>query len=75
VDNSIFRPDDPFRAEGTEIAPIVFGGLRGPIGASAMLGGEVRYQRADVELPEDEFLGDRLDLGGWTFLANLTWRF
>jgi hypothetical protein len=73
VDSSIFR--DSFTAEGTEIAPVVFGGLRAPIGASTMLGGEVRYQRADVELPEDDFLGDRLDLGGWTFLANLTWRF
>jgi hypothetical protein len=73
VDSSIFR--DSFSADGTEIAPVVFGGLRGPIGASTMLGGEVRWQRADVELPEDEFLGDRLDLGGWTFQANLTWRF
>jgi hypothetical protein len=35
----------------------------------------VRYQRAEAELPEDEFLGDRLDLGGLTFQANLTWRF
>ena len=73
VDSSIFR--DSFTADGTEIAPVIFGGLRAPIGASTMLGGEVRYQRADVELPEDEFLGDRLDLGGLTFQANLTWRF
>jgi hypothetical protein len=73
VDSSIFR--DSFSAEGTEIAPVIFGGIRGPIGASTMLGGEVRYQRADVELPEDEFLGDRLDLGGLTFQATLTWRF
>lgn len=73
VDASIFR--DSFSADGTEIAPVVFGGLRGPIGASTMLGGEVRWQRADVELPEEDFLGERLDLGGWTFLANLTWRF
>lgn len=73
VDSSIFR--DSYSADGTEIAPVIFGGLRAPIGASTMLGGEVRYQRADVELPEDEFLGDRLDLGGFTFQANLTWRF
>jgi opacity protein-like surface antigen len=73
VDSSIFR--DTFTAEGTEVAPIVFGGLRAPVGASMMLGGEVRYQKADAELPVDQFLGDRLDLGGLTFQANLTWRF
>ena len=74
VDGSIFR--DSFTAEGTEVAPIIFGGLRAPVGASMMLGGEVRYQWAeDVELPADEFLGDRLDLGGLTFQAILTWRF
>lgn len=73
VDDSIFR--DSFSAEGTEIAPVIFGGIRAPVGASVMLGGEVRYQKADAELPVDEFLGDRLDLGGLTFQANLTWRF
>jgi len=73
VDGSIFR--DSFSADGTEFAPIFFGGLRAPVSASMMIGGEVRYQLADAELPEDEFLGDRIDLGGWTFQGTLTWRF
>jgi hypothetical protein len=73
VTSEIFR--DTFSADGTEVAPIIFGGLRAPVGASMMLGGEVRYQKADAELPVEEFLGDRLDLGGLTFQANLTWRF
>jgi hypothetical protein len=73
VDGSIFR--DSFSADGTEVAPVIFGGLRAPVGASMMLGGEVRYQKADAELPVEEFLGDRLDLGGWTFQGILTWRF
>ena len=73
VTADIFR--DTFTAEGTKVAPIIFGGLRAPIGASTMLGGEVRYQKADVALPVEDFLGDRLDLGGLTFQANLTWRF
>jgi opacity protein-like surface antigen len=72
-DNSIYR--DTFEADGTEVAPVIFGGIRAPIAASVMLGGEVRYQKAEAELPADDFLGDRLDLGGWTFQANLTWRF
>jgi hypothetical protein len=73
VDGSIFR--DSFSADGTEFAPVFFGGLRAPVSASMMVGGEVRYQLADAELPEDEFLGDRIDLGGWTFQGTLSWRF
>jgi hypothetical protein len=73
VTGDIFR--DSFSADGTDVAPVIFGGLRAPVGASMMLGGEVRFQKADTELPADDFLGDRLDLGGLTFQANLTWRF
>jgi hypothetical protein len=40
-----------------------------------MVGGEVRWQNAEGELPVEEFLGDRIDLGGLTFQANLPWRF
>ncbi len=72
-DSTIFR--DTFSADGTEVAPVFFGGVRAPVGASTMIGGEVRYQRADAELPAEDFLGDRIDLGGLTFQANLTWRF
>jgi len=71
--SEIFR--DTFKADGTEVAPVFFGGLRAPIGASTMLGGEVRYQKAEADLPADDFLGDKLDLGGWTFQGLLTWRF
>jgi Outer membrane protein beta-barrel domain len=51
VDGSIFR--DTFTASGTEVAPVIFGGLRAPVGASMMLGGEVRYQKAEATLPAD----------------------
>lgn len=71
--SDIFR--DTFTADGTEVAPVIFGGVRAPIGASTMIGGEVRYQKAEADLPADDFLGDRLDLGGLTFQATLTWRF
>jgi opacity protein-like surface antigen len=73
VDGSIFR--DSFGDDGTEVGPVIFGGLRAPVSSNMMLGGEVRYQKADAELAEDEFLCDRLDLGGLTFQAILTWRF
>lgn len=73
VDNTIFR--DNFEADGTEVGPVIFGGVRAPIGDSTMLGGEVRWQSAEADLPTDDFLGDRIDLGGLTFQALLTWRF
>ena len=72
-DFSIFR--DSFRADGTEAAPIIFGGVRAPIGGNVMLGGELRYHWAEADLPTEEFQGDVIDLGGLTLQANLTWRF
>jgi hypothetical protein len=69
----IFR--DQFKADGTEIAPIYLGGVRAPIGDSFLIGGEVRFTNADGDLDPTEFQGDRIDLGGTTFLVNLTWRF
>jgi Outer membrane protein beta-barrel domain len=71
-DTSIFRAQ--YTASGTKVAPVFLGGLRAPVGASMMLGGEVRFQKADADLSSD-FLGDKLDLGGTTFQATLTWRF
>jgi hypothetical protein len=74
VDFSIFR--ESYEASGTEVAPIVFGGVRAPITGNAMLGGEVRYQWAEGDLTgDDEFLGDTIDLGGLTVQATLTWLF
>ncbi len=52
VTSEIFR--DSFSADGTEVAPVIFGGLRAPVGASMMLGGEVRYQWADAALPVED---------------------
>jgi Outer membrane protein beta-barrel domain len=69
----IFR--DQFKADGTEVAPVYLGGVRAPIGDNFLIGGEVRFVNAEGDLDTTEFQGDRIDLGGTTFLANLTWRF
>jgi hypothetical protein len=69
----IFR--DQFKADGTEVAPVYLGGVRAPIGDSFLIGGEVRFVNAEGDLDPTEFQGDRIDLGGTTFLVNLTWRF
>ena len=57
-------------AEGTAYGPTVLAGVRAPVGNWAV-GGEVRWQKAEgKDLLEEGFIGDRLDLGGWT--ANFT---
>lgn len=73
TDASLFRAQ--YVADGTTAGPLFLGGVRGPIGASLMLGGEVRFQKAQADLATTDFLGDKLDLGGTTYLATLTWRF
>lgn len=57
-------------AEGTAVGPTVLAGVRAPVGSLAV-GGEVRWQKAEAKgLLNQEFIGDKLDLGGWT--ANFT---
>lgn len=69
------RPVRPgtFVANGTEAAPVLFGGLR--FGSDELsVGGEIRYQKAEADL-DDRFAAPRLDLGGWTYQFTLGLRF
>jgi hypothetical protein len=67
----IFR--DSFVADGTEVGPVAVFGLRVPLDRFAV-GGEIRYQRGEADLSED-FLGSKLDLGGWHYLGTFAIRF
>jgi hypothetical protein len=72
-DFSVYR--DSFVGSGTATGPVILGGLRFPAGAWA-IGFEVRHQRAEGVLPAGEsFSGDRIDLGGWNYLATFNVRF
>ncbi len=70
-DGSIFR--EAYAADGNATGPIALGGLRFASDAFA-LGGEIRYQAAEADLPE-EFLGPKIDLGGWTYSFTFGFRF
>lgn len=73
-DGAIFR--DSFVDEGTKAGPVFLGGLRFPVGASALIGGEYRYTRANVDLdPALGFAGTTLDVGGSTLLVTLQFKF
>jgi hypothetical protein len=61
--------------DGVAVGPTIFGGIRAPIGHWTV-GGEGRWQRAEgKDLLQEGFLGDRLDLGGWTWNFTFGVRF
>ncbi len=72
TDFSIFR--ERFVDSGTAIGPVVMGGIVLNLGDRYGVGGEIRYQRGEGEL-SDDFLNDRIDLGGITYQATLQIRF
>jgi outer membrane protein W len=73
-----FRDDSIYRASyvesGTAFGPIGSFGVRARMLDHADLGLEVRYQWAEGTLSED-FLGDKIDLGGYSILSTIKLRF
>ena len=73
ADGSVFR--DRFVGSGATSGPVVFGGLAFGAGPWA-IGGEIRYQSAQGELPTDKgFSGSKIDLGGFTYSATFRVKF
>lgn len=69
----IFR--DSFTDEGSEIGPVFLGGIRFPVGANALIGGEWRYSTAEASVdPALGFFGDKIDLGGHTVLFTVQFK-
>jgi opacity protein-like surface antigen len=66
-----------FEADGTEVAPVVIGGIRFLASDVFTIGGEVRWQKASGETGgiSEGFLGDKIDLGGWTTNFSFGFRF
>jgi hypothetical protein len=72
-DSTIFR--ETYIGDGGAVGPVILGGIRFPLG-SWDLGGEIRYQNAEGDLPEDQgFSGDKIDLGGFNYLLTFNVRF
>jgi hypothetical protein len=72
TDDSIY--DASYVQSGTSFGPVVVFGVRGRVSESALIGMEGRYQWATADLSED-FLGPKLDLGGFSILATFGYRF
>ena len=77
-DNSIFR--QTFAGSGSTTGPLIVGGIRAPLGNFAP-GFELRYQSAAGDLPADQFTTNgsnrapKIDLGGFTYLFSVNFRF
>ena len=69
---TIFR--EAYVASGTAIGPVAVFGLRVPLG-NASFGGEIRYQKAEGDLDELDFLAPKIDLGGFHYVATFGIRF
>lgn len=67
----VFR--EAYTASGTSLGPVAVFGARFPIG-NATVGGEVRYQKAEGDLDERDFLGPKIDLGGFHYSATFGFR-
>jgi len=73
-DGTIFRAR--FAASGNAVGPVVLAGLRAPVGDSILIGGEVRWQRAEGDTSKElGLLGTKIDLGGWTTSFTMHFRF
>jgi outer membrane protein W len=70
-DRTIFR--ETYSNTGTSIGPVAVFGARFPIG-NAVIGGEVRYQKAEGDLDDRDFLGPKIDLGGFHYSATVGFR-
>jgi hypothetical protein len=69
----IFR--ESYVNSGTSIGPVAVFGARFLAGDNATVGGEVRYQKAEGDLDELDFLGPKIDLGGFHYSFTVGIRF
>jgi hypothetical protein len=65
-----------FSTNGTAVGGLLLGGLRIPLNGDIYgLGLEGRYQWGEGDLPEGEFVGDKIDLSGGQFNVTFLVRF
>jgi hypothetical protein len=64
----VFR--ETYTATGTSFGPVAVFGARVPLG-NVTIGGEIRYQAAEGELDEQDFLAPKIDLGGFHYSATV----
>ncbi len=64
---------ESYTETGTSVGPVAVFGLRFAVG-NLNIGGEMRYQKAEGDLDERDFLGPKIDLGGFHYSATIGFR-
>ncbi len=73
ANNNIFR--DSYVATGSDTGPVILGGVTVPMG-QVDIGGEIRHQAGSGKLPASlGFAGNKIDLGGTSYLLVFNIRF
>jgi opacity protein-like surface antigen len=74
-DDLIFRA--AFTADGNATGPLILAGVRFPVADVWTIGGEVRWHKAEGNTGgfDEGFLGDKIDLSGWTSNFAVHFRF
>lgn len=68
--------EDPFNKDGASVGPVILFGVRAPIGDVWSIGADFRWQSGEDDgLFDEGFLGDKIDLGGWTSGVTFGFRF
>ncbi len=73
ADGNIFR--DAFVGSGTAVGPVVGGGVRFAPSPAFAFGAEIRHQWGEGNLNPTDFNGSKIDLGGFTYLGTVIFRF
>jgi opacity protein-like surface antigen len=70
----VFR--DNFVDDGSAVGGTIVAGVRAPVSDRIFVGGELRWQQGSADLdPDLNFAGDRLDLGGFSYMGGVHVRF
>jgi hypothetical protein len=65
-----------FTGSGSDVGPLILGGVRVPVSNAFNIGGEVRFQGGTGNLPADQgFAGSQIDLGGFTYAFTFNVKF
>lgn len=75
TDDTIFPAR--YVADGRTAGPVILAGVRAPVADMWLVGGELRYQRAegDTKASQTGLLADKIDLGGWSANFGIHFRF
>jgi hypothetical protein len=75
LDASVEVFNGRFVGDGTSMGPVALAGIRFAGSSPYLVGGEFRYHAGEGDLDREDFLTEKIDLGGYSFLFTFGVRF